>query len=86
MPSSSQFDENASPTMLAGHCWLPLTFAISGEALDSATICTLVVNSEVCHIVHARLRDQPPLFEGVLCDKECSWVVRGTRSVWQEIS
>ena len=72
MPCSSQFEENTSPARLASHGWLPLAFSVTGKTLDGAAISTLVVNSEVCHIVHSYLRDRPPLFEGVLSHKECS--------------
>jgi hypothetical protein len=82
MSCSSQFKENTCPTNLAGHRWLPLTFAVAGEALYCATISTLVVNSEVSHVVHSHLRDQPPLFEGVLSDKQGSRVARGEAEAW----
>lgn len=62
---------------------MPLTFSVTGETLDGAAISALVVNSEVSHVVHSHLRDQPPLFEGVLSDKECSWVARGVLMAWQ---
>ena len=44
MACSSQLDEDARTTCLACHCWLPLSFAITGKTLDSTTICTFVVN------------------------------------------
>jgi hypothetical protein len=86
MPCSSQFEENTCSTRLASHGWLPLAFSVTGKTLDGAAIGTLVVNSEVSHIVHSHLRDQPPLFEGVLSHKECSWVARGETIAWQRAS
>jgi len=83
MPCSSQFEENTSPTRLASHGRLPLAFSVTGKTLDGAAIGTLVINSEVSHNVHSHLRDQPPLFEGVLSHKECSWVARGETRAWQ---
>ena len=66
MPCSSQFNEYTSTAYLASHSRLPLAFSVTSKTLDGSTIGALVIYSEVSHVVHAHLRDWPPLFEGVL--------------------
>jgi hypothetical protein len=67
--STAKFSENSGSANLAGHGWLPLAFSVAGKVLDGAAIGALIVNRVVRHGTQSNLRDQPPLFEGVLCQK-----------------
>ena len=67
--STPKFGENSGSTNLAGHGWLPLAFSVAGKVLNGAAIGALVVNRVLRHGTQSNLRDQPLLFEGVLCYK-----------------